>query len=58
MGSRYFSKRIPDRTAVRTERSRPKTFKTEEAAKLYAEKNKISKFVITKLKTKFRIDKE
>ena len=58
MGSRYFSKRVPARNPGRRERSRPKTFKTEERAKEYAAKQKISKYKITKLsKNKFRIDK-
>ena len=47
------------RTKVRRPRARPKTFKTEEAAKEYAKKNKIAKFTIKKLSaTKFRVDKE
>ena len=59
MGSRYFSKRIPERTAVRRPRARPKTFKTEEKAKAYAEKKKISDFKITKLNNhKYRVDKK
>ena len=59
MGSTYFTKRIPTRTAVRRKVNRPKTFKTEESAKAYATENKISNFVITKLSNhKFRIDKK
>ncbi len=59
MGSRYFSKRVPERTYVRRARTRPKTFKTEEKAKQYAEKKKISDFKITMLSThKFRVDKK
>lgn len=59
MGSRFFSKRVPDRTHVRRPRARPKTFKTEDSAKAYAKENKIAKFTITKLsETKFRIDTE
>ena len=59
MGSRFFSKRVPQRTKVRRPRARPKTFKTEDAANAYAKENKISKFTITKLsEAKFRIDTE
>ncbi|MBW2986818.1 hypothetical protein KY333_05605 [Candidatus Woesearchaeota archaeon] len=59
MGSSYFKKRVPTRTAVRRPISRPKTFSTEERAKEYAAKNKISDFVITRLSDhKFRIDKK
>jgi len=60
MGSTYFSKRVPQREQDRRRpRIRPKTFRTEEKAKVYAEKNKISKYKITRLSGhKFRIDKE
>jgi len=59
MGSSYFKKRVPTRTHVRRKVNRPKTFKTEERAKEYAAKNKITDFVITKLSDhKFRIDKK
>jgi len=59
MGSEYFKKRVPTRTAVRRKVYRPKTFKTEERAKAYAAENKISNFVITRLSDhKFRIDKK
>jgi len=59
MGSEYFKKRVPTRTHVRRPISRPKTFKTEEKAKEYAAKNKITDFVITRLSDhKFRIDKK
>ena|GEM_PF-5627680 len=59
MGSTYFKKRVPTRTAVRRKVHRPKTFKTEERAKEYAAKNNISDFVITRLSDhKFRIDKK
>jgi len=51
MASRYFSKRIPDRTAVRTKRSRPKTFKTEESAKAFAEKQGIKDYQLVNLKS-------
>ena len=50
MGSRYFSKRIPDRTAIRTKRNRPKTFKTEESAKKYAEEQGIKSYTLFNLK--------
>ena len=59
MGSSYFKKRVPTRTAVRRPLNRPKTFSTEERSKEYAAKNKISDFIITKLSDhKFRIDKK
>lgn len=51
MGSRYYSKRIPERTAVRRPRSRPKTFKTEEAAKAYAEKKELKNYKLVNLKS-------
>ena len=59
MASRLYTIRQPkrDNKTIRRPRSRPKTFKTEEAAKAYAEKMKIKDFKITKLKKKFRIDK-
>ena len=50
MGSVYFSKRIPERTAVRRVRARPKTFKTEESAKTYAEKHGIKNYELENLK--------
>lgn len=51
MASRYFSKRIPDRTAVRTERHRPKTFKTEASAKAFAEKQGIKEYTLVNLRS-------
>jgi hypothetical protein len=51
MGSTYFSKRIPERTPVRRERARPKTFKTEEAAKAWAEKQGLKDYKIVNLKS-------
>jgi hypothetical protein len=59
MGSRLYTIREPRRKnkTIRRPRSRPKTFKTEAAAKAYAEKQGIKKYKITKLKRKFRIDK-
>ena len=51
MGSIYYSKRIPERTAVRRKRSRPKTFKTEEAAKAWAEKQGLKKYKLVNLKS-------
>ena len=58
MGSRLYTKRERVRNEPkRRPRTRAKTFKTEEAAKAYAEKMKIKKFKITKLKNKFRVDK-
>ena len=51
MGSTYFSKRIPQRTNVRSERVRPKTFKTEESAKAWADKNGVKKYSLENLKS-------
>ena len=51
MGSVYFWKRIPERTAVRRERARPRTFKTEEAAKAWAEKQKIKNYKLENIKS-------
>ncbi len=60
MGSTFYSKRLPNRkNSKRRARQRPKTFKTEEKAKEYAEKNNISDYNITRLSDhKYRIDKE
>ena len=59
MSSRYFSKRIPERTAVRRKRNRPKTFKTKEKAEHYAKEKNIPKYKITQMnKNKFRVDVE
>ena len=44
MSSHYFSKRVPERTKVRNKANRPKTFKTEESAKAWAEKQGIKKY--------------
>jgi hypothetical protein len=52
MGSTQYSKRVPERTYVRRVRKRPKTFKTEEAAKAYAEKKGIKDYNIVNLKSK------
>jgi hypothetical protein len=51
MGSTYFSKRIPQRTAVRRQRDRVKTFKTEEAAKAWAEKQGIKGYKLVNIKS-------
>jgi len=58
MGSRFYSKRLPDRTYVRNPRKRGPSFKTEEQLKTYVAKHKITKYTIHKLKTKFRLDVE
>ncbi len=64
MGSTYFSKRLPKNKRYSTPRyrsKRAKTFKTEEAAKKYAEANKIKDYSLENLKSpeskqkKFRI---
>ena len=51
MGSTYFSKRIPERTAVRRPGKRPKTFKTEEAAKAWVDKQGIKNYELVNLKS-------
>ena len=51
MGSTYFSKRIPERTAVRRPSKRTKTFKTEEAAKAWAEKKGIKNYELVNIKS-------
>ncbi|MBD3355330.1 hypothetical protein GF361_05080 [Candidatus Woesearchaeota archaeon] len=51
MGSTYFSKRIPERTFKRRPRKRPKTFKTEEAAKRWAEKKGIKDYQLVNIKS-------
>ena len=50
MGSRLFSNRY-NYTVGRDRTSRPKTFKTEEAAKAYAEANKIKKYELKNLRS-------
>jgi len=50
MGSTYFSKRIPIRTYIRRKCHRPKTFKTEEAAKKWAEAKGIKDYELVNLK--------
>ena len=59
MSNRLFTNREPKRhlRAIRRPRVRPKTYKTEEKAKEAAEKLGLKDYKITKLKTKFRIDK-
>lgn len=58
MGSILYSKRHKPRIG-RGRATRPKTFKTEDAAKNYAKENKIEGAKITKLQeTKFRVDTE
>ncbi|MFC1775111.1 hypothetical protein ACFLZN_02235 [Nanoarchaeota archaeon] len=56
MGSTFYCKRIPTRNPERRPRSRPKTFKTKEAAEKYATEHKIAKYEVEKLSNhKFRI---
>jgi len=45
MGSRYFSKRY-NPESMRHRKPRPKTFKSSESAKKWAEANKLSKYEI------------
>ena len=51
MGSRYFSKRIPERTKTRRPRNRPKTFKSEESAKAWAEKQGLKDYKLVNMKS-------
>jgi len=58
MGSRQYSKRIPMRTYIRVKVHRPKTFKTEEAAKAWAASKGIKSYELVNLKsTESRIKK-
>ena len=50
MGSTLFSKRF-DYQEGRARKNRSKTFKTEEAAKAYADANKIKNYVLKNLKS-------
>ena len=50
MGSTQYSKRVPERTHVRRERKRLKTFKTEEAAKAWAEKKGLKDYKLINLR--------
>ena len=51
MGSTQFSKRIPQRTYIRRKSNRPKSFKTEEAAKVWADKKGIKKYELENMKS-------
>ena len=51
MGSTQYSKRVPERTHKRRLRARPKTFKTEEAAKAYAEKKGLKDYKLVNLRS-------
>ncbi len=55
MSNRYYSKRLKDiekkKAKVRRARSRPKSFKTEEAAKKWAESNKVTGYTLKNLKS-------
>ena len=54
MATRLFSKRLL-RKEQRGQRTRPRTYKTEEAAKASAERNKIAKFTVAQKGKKFII---
>ena len=55
MGSTYYSKRLKSklikRVNVRRERTRPKSFKTEAAAKKWAEENNVKSYELKNLKS-------
>ena len=55
MSSIFYSKRLFELKRFRGPRVRPKTFKTEEAAKNYAEKMGIKKFTVEQNGKKFTI---
>jgi hypothetical protein len=54
MSGRYYSKRIKDimekAEKARGNRSRPKTFKSKELAKAWADKNKVKDYTLKNLK--------
>lgn len=58
MGNRYFSERIPKRTPVRRPRKRTRTFKSEEAAKAWAEKQGIKNYKLVNLRGPFSKEKK
>jgi len=51
MGSRYYTKRLRVRAEkkLRRERKRPKTFKSEDSAKKWAEANKIKDYKLANI---------
>jgi len=51
MGSTFYHKRLPERTAVRRPRKRPKTFTSEETAKKYAEKKGLKTYKLENIGT-------
>lgn len=52
MGSRYHTIRLKKRTGkTRSSKSRPKTFKTEESAKVWASANNITDYTLENLKS-------
>ena len=53
MGSRLYSKRLKLRTArkIKGGRPRPKSFKTEDAAKKWADANKIKEYTLKNLRS-------
>ncbi len=55
MSNRYYSNRLREKAEkkalTRRPRSRPKSFKTEEAAKKWAEANKITSYTLKNLKS-------
>lgn len=55
MSNRYYSNRLKaiaeKKAKTRRKRNRPKSFKTEEAAKKWAESNKISDYSLKNLKS-------
>ena len=51
MGSTYFNKRIPQRTATRRPRKRSKSFDSEEKAKAWAEKQGLKDYKVVNLRS-------
>ena len=57
MGSTFYSNRL-DQRAGRRRKKRPKTFKSAEAAKKWAEANKISKYDLVNMRAETRKQKK
>ncbi len=58
MGNRYFSVRIPNRTPIRRPRKRSQTFKSEESAKSWAEKQGMKNYKLVNLRGPFSKEKK
>jgi len=58
MANKTVKRRIRKAASIRPKVKRPKTFKTEESAKAYAEKHKIKKFTLINIRTPESSDKK